>query len=139
MHTRTCTHAEAYEPWPKAHVLYKVSVVGSHAVARRSGRALCTEDFEQSMKSNVAYLCLCELVILTLQVCVVLPLQLHLVLKVGLHTHTYAISEHMITHLLTLRYILCRCPVCMIKAYAHTPDACWLSLRSDSYYCFIEN
>ena len=121
------------------HELYTTLVAESHDVASCSVRVFCTADFVKSVKSSMVYLCLCELVILALQVCVVLPLQLHLVLKVGLHTHTYAISEHMITHLLTLRYILCRCPVCMIKAYAHTPDACWLSLRSDSYYCFIEN
>ncbi len=76
------------------------------------------------------YLCLCELAILALQVCVVLPLQLHLVLKVGLHAHT--VSELTITHLLTLVYMLCPCPVCTMEAQADTPDACWLSLRSDS-------
>ena len=47
---------------------------------------MCTADIAQSVKSNVVYLCLCELLILALQVCVVLPLQLHLVLKVSLHT-----------------------------------------------------
>jgi len=107
-------------------------------VASCSGRALCLADFVESVKSNVAYLCLCELVILALQVCVVLPLQLHLVLKVSLHRHTYTISELAITHLVTLRCILCPCPVCMIKAQADTPDACWLSLRSDSQYCLAD-
>jgi len=90
---------------------------------------LCTADFVQSIESDVVYLCLCELLILALQVCVVLALQLHLVLKVSLHAHSS--SEHVITHLLSLRYSLCPNPSCMIKPHAHTPDACWLSLRFD--------
>ncbi len=84
----------------------------------------------------MVYLCLCELLILALQVCVVLALQLHLVLKVSLHAHSS--SEHVITHLLSLRYSLCPNPSCMIKPHAHTPDACWLSLRFDYYYYSVE-